>query len=111
MWSRLSLADRRHSVLVARRFATFAPDSGPAELAAALLHDVGKSVSPLSTAERVAATVLEPLWHPRRFEAYYRHEEIGLDLCRAAGSRPRTLELLSDPCDPLADALRRADDV
>ncbi|MEY2996210.1 MAG: hypothetical protein RLZ86_148 [Actinomycetota bacterium] len=111
LWSRLDLSDQRHSVIVARRFTALVPESDPAEVSAALLHDVGKSVSTLSTTARVVATVLEPLCRLRRFEAYYRHEEIGLDLCRAAGSRERTLRLLSDPGDPLAHALRRADHV
>lgn len=111
LWSRLDLADRRHSVVVARRFVDMAPDCDSPEVAAALLHDVGKSVAPLSTSGRVVATVVAPIVRPRRFEAYYRHEEIGLDLCRSAGSRERTLALLSDVNDPAAEILRRADDL
>ncbi len=111
LWSRLDLADRRHSVIVARRFVEMAPDCGSAEVAAALLHDVGKSVASLSTSGRVIATIVAPIVRPRRFEAYYRHEEIGLDLCRSAGSRERTLALLSDVNDPAGEILRRADDL
>lgn len=111
LWRRLGLADRRHSIVVARRFASLAPESDSAEVSAALLHDVGKSVAPLSTSERVVATLVEPFIRPRRFDAYYRHEDIGLELCRAAGSRERTLVLLADPHDPLAEILRQADDL
>ena len=116
LWSHLTLADRRHSIVVARRFVTLAPDADEAEIAAALLHDVGKTQAPLATTERVFATILRPilrprLLRPRRWDPYYRHEEIGLDLCRRLPSRPRTLALLAGEDDPLIDALRRADDV
>jgi hypothetical protein len=111
LWSHLTLADRRHSIVVARRFVTFAPDADEAEIAAALLHDVGKTQAPLATTERIVATILRPVLRLRRWDAYYRHEEIGLDLCRRLPSRPRTLALLAGEDDPLIDALRRADDV
>lgn len=111
LWATMVLADRRHSIVVARRFVEFVPSADDAEIAAALLHDVGKSIAPLGTTERIFATLLEPIVRLRRWEAYRRHEEIGLDLCRRVPSRDRTLDLLTDPNDPLADALRRADDV
>lgn len=111
LWSRMDIADRRHSLLVARRFGELVSGAIDADLAAALLHDVGKSVSSLSTSERVVATLVAPFARPRRFDAYYRHEEIGLELCRAAGSCDRTLSLLADPGHPLAEALRQADDL
>lgn len=111
LWSGMTVADRRHSVVVARRFVTFVPHADEAEIAAALLHDVGKALAPLTTTERIFATLIRPIARPRRFDAYYRHEEIGLDLCRTIPSRPRTLELLAGIDDPMFDALRRADDV
>ncbi len=111
LWSRLTLADRRHSIVVARRFVTFVPEADEAEIAAALLHDVGKTQAPLSTTERIVATLVRPVLRPRRWDAYYRHEEIGLALCRRLPSRPRTLVLLAGEDDPLIAALRRADDV
>lgn len=111
LWATMVLADRRHSIVVARRFVHLVPSADDAEIAAALLHDVGKSVAPLGTMERVVATLFGPVVRWRRWDAYRRHEEIGLDLCRRVPSRDRTLALLADPNDPLADALRRADDV
>ena len=111
LWTSMTLVDRRHSVLVARRFLELVPSAVDAEIAAALLHDVGKSIAPLGTTERIFATLLEPFLRLRRWDAYYRHEEIGLELCRDVPSRERTIDLLADPHDPLAEALRRADDI
>ena len=111
LWSTMELADRRHSIVVARRFVDLVPSAEDAEIAAALLHDVGKSLAPLGTTERIFATLLEPVVRLRRWDVYYRHEEIGVDMCRRVPSRDRTVVLLTDPNDPLADALRRADDV
>jgi hypothetical protein len=111
LWSNMTLADRRHSIVVARRFVNFAPDADEAEIAAALLHDVGKTQAPLATTERIFATVLGSVLRLRRWDAYRRHEEIGLELCRRLPSRPRTLALLAGEDGPLIDALRRADDV
>ena len=111
VWSKMTVADRRHSVVVARRFVTFVPHADEAEIAAALLHDVGKVLAPLTTTERIVATLIRPIARPRRWHAYYRHEEIGLDLCRTIPSRGRTLELLAGVDDPMFDALQRADDV
>jgi hypothetical protein len=111
LWSTMTLADRRHSLVVARRFVALVPTAVDAEIAAALLHDVGKSVDPMATTQRILATLVEPVVRPRRWEAYYRHEEIGLDLCRGLPSRDRTLTLLAGGDDPMVEALRRADDV
>ena len=111
LWSSMELADRRHSIVVARRFVSMAPRADDAEIAAALLHDVGKTVARLSTTERVLATLIAPVVKPRRWSQYYRHEEIGLDLCRGLPSRDATLRLLGDVNHPLAEVLRRADDV
>lgn len=111
LWSSMTLSDRRHSIVVARRFVELVPSADESEIAAALLHDVGKSVEPLSTTQRVLATLVAPIVRPRRWDAYYRHEEIGLDMCRRLPSRHRTLVLLAGIDDPMVDALRRADDI
>lgn len=111
LWTTMALADRRHSIVVARRFVDLVPSADDAEIAAALLHDVGKSTAPLGTTQRIFATLLEPIVRLGRWDSYYRHEAIGLDLCRRVPSRERTVVLLADPNDPLADALRRADDI
>ncbi len=105
LWGRMSTADRRHSLGVARTVHT---DLGEAAtrpvLAAALLHDVGKVVSGLGTGSRVVATALarlgghgrasrlsrRPGW-PGRIGTYLLHDEIGAALLREAGSDPLTV--------------------
>lgn len=129
LWRRMGNVDRRHSVLVARRFVgawsagvvanrvdltppgeVKSTRSGPSReaIAAALLHDVGKVDSGLGTTMRVVATVVGP--RGRRFRRYHEHEEIGLALAEAAGSAPATLELLRG-AGPDAATLRTADDI
>jgi hypothetical protein len=106
----MSLADRRHAVAVARRFVARCPAANRCQIAAALLHDVGKTRSGLSTSQRVLATLVGP--RTRRFRVYHEHETIGLEMCRGAGSASETLELLAGrgPID-VVEALRRADDL
>ncbi|HZB39581.1 MAG TPA: hypothetical protein VE487_01370, partial [Ilumatobacter sp.] len=55
LWQRMSNQDRRHSAIVARRFAAARPQATRAEIAGALLHDVGKIECGLGTWGRVAA--------------------------------------------------------
>ena len=82
LWGRMSGADRRHAVGVARRV--------PAELAVpALLHDVGKVESGLGTFRRVVATVAGP--RTRRLAQYRDHPSIGARLLREAGSAELTV--------------------
>jgi hypothetical protein len=104
LWSRLSLADRRESVAVARRTEAalagteYAGDSR--WLAAALLHDVGKldaRFGPLrrSLATAVAAVLGRPMvegWvdksgFVRRCALYTFHDQLGGDRVRIAGGR------------------------
>jgi hypothetical protein len=87
LWRRMSAADRRHAVGVARTV--------PLALApAALLHDVGKIVSGLGTFARAGATVLSwtgrERWHGRIGD-YLRHDVLGADLLREAGSSDLTV--------------------
>jgi hypothetical protein len=91
LWRRLPVADRRHSIDVARRFESMGEWTRE-ETAGALLHDVGKLESDLGTWGRVAATVVGP--RTRRFRLYYDHESIGADMLTAAGSAPVTIYLL-----------------
>ncbi len=93
LWVRLSNQDRRHSALVARRFAARRPDATRAEIAGAMLHDVGKIECGLGTLGRVAGTIIGP--HGRRFTAYHEHEAIGARLAQGAGSDPVTVELVA----------------
>jgi hypothetical protein len=115
LWARLSPADRRHALLVARRFVAERPLALRAEIAAALLHDVGKVTSSLGTTARVVATVVGP--RGARFRAYHAHEALGADLLAAAGSDPLTVALVRGEGAPAVadataiDALHRADEI
>lgn len=108
LWGRMSVQDRRHSLLVARRFVERRPDATAAEVAAALLHDVGKIDAGLGTFARVVATVVGP--RTDRFRRYHDHEAIGVELLREAGSAAPTIELVQGR-GPAATALHDADDV
>ena len=91
LWHRMSAADRRHSIAVARRFQALGPWSRD-ELAGALLHDVGKVNAGLGTMARVAATIVGP--RTARFRRYHDHERIGAALLAVAGSPHVTIELV-----------------
>jgi predicted HD phosphohydrolase len=106
LWEQMSVADRRHSLLVARRFAQLRPRATRPELAGALLHDVGKIASGLGTWARVAATVVGP--RGARFRAYHDHEAIGARLLAEHGSDAATIELCRGEGPAFAD-LQRAD--
>jgi hypothetical protein len=108
LWRRMSNADRRHAIVVARRFASLRPDATRDEMAGALLHDVGKIEAGLSTFGRVAATVIGP--RTRRFRTYHDHEAIGARWLEEQGSSPGTVELVRRQ-GPAAAALCRADDI
>jgi hypothetical protein len=135
LWRRMSGADRRHAVGVARRAAAElgaeAGEAGEAAvtrpvLAAALLHDVGKVSSGLGPVRRSLATVLS--WvvgrdrlaaGDGRFARYLRHDALGADLLADAGSDPLTVTWarehhLPEPRwtlpPPIAHALKSADD-
>jgi hypothetical protein len=108
LWQQLAVADRRHAVLVARRFVDRRPSATRAEMAGALLHDVGKIDAGLGTLARVVATVVGP--RTDRFRRYHDHERIGAELLEAAGSDPVTVALVRGSGDAFAD-LRAADDI
>lgn len=93
LWVRFSNQDRRHSIDVARRFCDARPESNRAEIAGALLHDIGKIQCGLGTFGRVVATVVGP--RTRRFRIYHDHEEIGARLAAEAGSDPVTVDLVA----------------
>ena len=129
LWGRMGRADRRHAVVVGRRVEAALAGSGEATrpvMAAALLHDVGKVESGLGTYGRVMATLsarvagrdMAEAWSQtqgmtRRIGLYLRHEELGADLLRLAGSDERTVALVatwSTPTTPLGERLKAADD-
>ncbi|MCE9621628.1 MAG: hypothetical protein K8R99_04710 [Actinomycetia bacterium] len=106
LWQQMPLQDRRHSIVVARRFAAPVTDATRAEIAGALLHDVGKTQSGLGTFGRVVATLIGP--RTTRFRRYHDHEVLGIAMLRAAGSDAETLALL-EGSGRAVHALRRAD--
>lgn len=108
LWQRMSVQDRRHSILVARRFVESVPDASRPEVAAALLHDIGKLVSGLGTFSRVVATVVGP--RTTRFKQYHDHECLGAEMLAAAGSAPETIELAQGRGEHAAE-LRQADNI
>jgi len=114
LWKRMKSYDQRHSIEVARRFTQMHPAFTRDQVAAALLHDIGKVESDLGVPGRVIATVVGPVG--TRFRLYHDHESIGLNLCREAGSSDETLRLLdwsneSSRNDPIVHLLRQADQI
>ena len=104
LWARLSRADRRHAVAVARGLMDRLGEAARPVVAAALLHDVGKLDSGLGTAGRVVATLVAAAVRPttvaswskvlgfrRRVADYLRHPEEGGTLLAEAGSDPLTV--------------------
>jgi hypothetical protein len=105
LWRRMSRADRRHAVGVARRVErALGAEAETPVLAAALLHDVGKVAAGLGTIGRVLATMvglgggraMAPEWSKaggitRRVGLYLRHDEVGADMLALAGSHPLTV--------------------
>ena len=108
LWQQMPVQDRRHSIVVAHRFMTLVEQPTRAELAGALLHDVGKLPSGLGTVSRVVATVAGP--RTKRFRHYHDHEALGLEMLRQAGSDAATLALI-DGSGRAAGAVRDADTV
>jgi hypothetical protein len=108
LWRRMSNQDRRHSALVARRFVEVRPMATRAEIAGALLHDVGKIECGLGTWGRVAATVVGR--RGRRFTLYHDHERIGSELAESAGSDPVTVDIIAERGDvfPIMHSCDRA---
>jgi putative nucleotidyltransferase with HDIG domain len=92
LWERSDNPDKRHSIAVARRFASVRPEATNAELAGAILHDIGKLECDLGTFGRVAATIVGP--RGERFRAYHDHEEIGAEMVAAIGGDPATVQLI-----------------
>lgn len=133
IWRKMSRADRRHAVGVARRVERSLGDEATRPvLAAALLHDCGKTVSDLGTYGRVIATLsgkmagmdqamawTETSGFTRRVGLYLEHPRLGAELLGLAGSAPLTVAWAAEhhlPPDrwtvPLhvGEALRAADD-
>ncbi len=101
LWVQLSNQDRRHSAAVARRFVAARPVATRAEVAGAILHDVGKIECGLGTFGRVVATLVGP--RTASFAAYHDHEDIGAAMAAAVGSDPATVELIAQRGPAFAD--------
>ncbi|MFM8553465.1 MAG: hypothetical protein ACKOBO_02465 [Acidimicrobiales bacterium] len=113
LWRAMAGRDRRHSLVVLGRFDRFCPAASRAERAAALLHDVGKSVSSLGWTMRVFATIFGAFGvvPGRRFREYLDHERIGAQMLEGV-SDVRTVALVAgEATDAIATALQRADDL
>lgn len=134
IWERMSRQDRRHAVRVAQRTeAELAELATRPVLAAALLHDCGKTVSGFGTFLRVIATLgaltlgRERIIAAgqgrrglrRRFADYLEHDRLGAELLGEAGSAPLTVAWAEEhhlPADrwsvpvEIGEALRDADD-
>ena len=110
VWNNMMVQDRRHSVLVGRRFVKLRPTASQGEIAGALLHDVGKSVARLGTFARVIATLVGS--RTNRFRQYHDHESIGAAMLRSVGSDELTISMVGGSCvGELRQALNRADDI
>ena len=110
LWNQFSIADRRHSVEVAQRFAVLLPEATREQRAGVLLHDIGKIQSNLSTLMRVCATLVGP--RTKRFRLYHQHEEIGITMLRHAGSHADVIAVLNQTCNAeVAAAFRSADNI
>jgi len=110
LWNQFSIADRRHSVEVAQRFAVLLPGASREQRAGVLLHDIGKIQSNLSTLMRVCATLVGP--RTKRFRLYHQHEKIGITMLRHAGSHADVIAVLNQTCNAeVAAAFRSADNI
>lgn len=108
LWRRQSNVDRRHTIKVARRFHEARPSATRAEIAGALLHDIGKLDCGLGTWGRVFAPVVGP--RTQRFRSYHDHEQIGADMLVAIGSDIATVDLVAErgPAFPTLHGCDRA---
>ena len=117
LWRQLDNIDRRHALAVARRFHELRPAAPRAELAGALLHDIGKLDSGLGTGSRVVASIVGP--RTARLRRYHEHETIGARWLSEAGSHQVTVQLVNGSASSSDEpelaaagaALRVADDI
>lgn len=92
--------DREHACRVTRHLLRDHPDASPELVAAALLHDCGKSVRPYHVAERVLVGLIPhrlTLMLPQAGALGIRaaHPELGAELLAYAGARPRVAQLVA----------------
>ena len=115
LFQRLQPPEQAHAVRVMERLQAGGHDE-PELLSAALLHDIGKILSPLAVWERVAIVLgrhffpaavrrwsqgtPRGLCHP--FVVAERHPAWGADLAAQAGAAARTVDLISRHQQPLS---------
>jgi hypothetical protein len=109
LWWTMQPRDQRHSLQVHERFMRFYPPAKRTEQAAALLHDVGKTVSDLGWFMRVVATIVGP--RGVAFAMYHDHEKLGAQMLQGK-SEQRTIDLVGGTADDVVmTALRDADSI
>jgi len=109
LWWTMQPRDQRHSLQVYERFMGFYPPAKRTEQAAALLHDIGKTVSDLGWLMRIIATLVGP--RGVRFAMYHDHENLGVQMLQGI-SEQRTLDLIGGSVDDVGMvALRNADNI
>ena len=103
LWFDMSGRDRWHAIVVAKQVAVaLGPQGTRPVLSAALLHEVGKTISGLSLYGRVIATLIITVggraraatWtrgFKRRVALYARHPDLGAEMLTRAGSDPLTI--------------------
>lgn len=111
--------DREHACRVANALLAVKPDAAPPLVAAALLHDCGKSVRPYRVWERVLAGLV-PMRFAERLPISFvqvraRHPKLGADMLRAVHARPEVVRLVerhhTPGGDPDARLLHDLDDL
>ncbi len=118
LFEQMHPSEQAHSLIIYRRLR----EQGETDtdlLAAALLHDVGKSLYPLQMGERVAIVLMkalfpgyakswgqgEPKGWKRPFVIAEKHAEWGAQMAAQAGASPTTVELIRRHQEPaLSDA-------
>lgn len=100
--------DREHACRVTRNLLRDHPDADPELVAAALLHDCGKSVRTYYVFERVLVGLipyrLARLFPPRGAVGIRaNHPELGAKLLAYAGARPRVAKLVARHHAPIGD--------
>ena len=109
IWWTMQPRDQRHSLQVHERFMRFYPPAKRTEQAAALLHDVGKTVSGLGWFLRIVATVVGS--RGAAFALYHDHENLAVQMLQGI-SEQRTLDLIGGTVDDVVMlALRQADEI
>ena len=109
LWWTMQPRDQRHSLQVYERFMRFYPPAKRTEQAAALLHDIGKTVSGLGWFMRIIATLVGS--RGIRFAMYRDHENLGCQMLEGIIEQ-RTLDLVGGSVDDVVMvALRNADNI